>query len=296
MRRTFFALLFHAALLSAAAASTTATLDVRPAVVSDDEDFVAKRLLRTAALTSEDDEEDRAFPTFGLEKSPTKVFSLLELDKAGANLFMKSRWKTWVTYVNKFEKMDPEQAMVSVLAKHYDDDVLSGMLAAAKMNSKTSSIANNLEAGLVKKWIASGQSPDEVFKLLQLHKAGDNLIASPQLITWTSYMKHFNREFPEDSTTLLKTLMNHYGDGQLARIVQRASLVDGSKKMADEVQILQFGRWVNENKSTGDVIDLLISSRTASGVTNSQRTTKLEQGIINKYDKFVGAFTLADAH
>ncbi|RAW26886.1 hypothetical protein PC110_g16705 [Phytophthora cactorum] len=209
---------------------------------------------------------------------------------------MKSRWKTWVTYVNKFEKMDPEQAMVSVLAKHYDDDVLSGMLAAAKMNSKTSSIANNLEAGLVKKWIASGQSPDEVFKLLQLHKAGDNLIASPQLITWTSYMKHFNREFPEDSTTLLKTLMNHYGDGQLARIVQRASLVDGSKKMADEVQILQFGRWVNENKSTGDVIDLLISSRTASGVTNSQRTTKLEQGIINKYDKFVGAFTLADAH
>ncbi|KAF1774307.1 hypothetical protein GQ600_19924 [Phytophthora cactorum] len=282
MRRTFFALLFLAALVSAAAASTTATLDVRPAVVSDDEGFVAKRLLRTAALTSEDDEEDRAFPTFGLEKvanaaksqtskltgyaqlpvwlakrkSPTEVFSLLKLDKAGANLFMKSRWKTWVTYVNKFDKMDPEQAMASVLAKHYGDDVLSGMLAAAKMNSKTSSIANNLEAGLVKKWIASGQSTDEVFKLLQLHKAGDNLIASPQLITWT-----------------------------------RASLVDGSKKMADEVQILQFGRWVNENKSTGDVTNLLISSRTASGVSNSQRTTKFEQGIIKKYQTFVDAFT-----
>ncbi|KAG6946019.1 hypothetical protein JG688_00016256 [Phytophthora aleatoria] len=288
MRRTFFALLFLAALLSAAAASTTATLDVRPAVVSDDEGFVAKRLLRTAALTSEDDEEDRAFPTFGLEKVANAAKSQTSKLTGYAQLP-----KTWVTYVNKFDKMDPEQAMASVLAKHYGDDVLSGMLAAAKMNSKTSSIANNLEAGLVKKWIASGQSTDEVFKLLQLHKAGDNLIASPQLITWTRYMKRFNEEFPEEATTLLTTLMNHYGDGKLARIVQRASLVDGSKKMADEVQILQFSRWVNENKSTGDVTNLLISSRTASGVSNSQRTTKLDQGIIKKYETFVDAFTFS---
>ncbi|KAI9982065.1 hypothetical protein PInf_007953 [Phytophthora infestans] len=111
--------------------------------------------------------------------------------------------------------------MASVLTLRYGDDVLAEMLAAAKMSRKTKSIANKLEAAQVNNWMATGQSTDEVFKLLKLHLAGDDLFARTQLSTWITFMKRFNKDFADESTTLLSTLSKHYKDGDLARIAHK---------------------------------------------------------------------------
>ncbi|KAF4041707.1 hypothetical protein GN244_ATG06024 [Phytophthora infestans] len=305
MRRTFFAILILAAVLSAAAASTTAIRDSRG---------LTRRRLRAAALTIEDDKEGRALPTSALtnaaksvtskltgyaqlpvwlitKKSPKEVFNLLKLHEAGSNLFKNPRWKTWVTYVSKFDKTNPEQTMASVLTLRYGDDVLAEMLAAAKMSRKTKSIANKLEAAQVNNWMATGQSTDEVFKLLKLHLAGDDLFARTQLSTWITFMKRFNKDFADESTTLLSTLSKHYKDGDLARIAHKGLLIDSSKKMANDFQILQFGKWASEEKTPSAVAHLLVSSRTVPGSATSQRTTQLEKEIVENYKRFNAAYT-----
>ncbi|OWZ00388.1 Avirulence (Avh) protein, partial [Phytophthora megakarya] len=66
-------------------------------------------------------------------------------------------------------------------------------------------------------WISKGASTDDVFKLLTLDKAADNLLANPKLNTWINYMKRFNKENPEQKTSLIATLTAYYGDVGLAK-------------------------------------------------------------------------------
>ncbi|KAG6616641.1 putative secreted RxLR effector protein [Phytophthora cinnamomi] len=92
-------------------------------------------------------------------------------------------------------------------------------------------------------WLQSGKSTDDVFKLLKLDKAGDNLLSSPMLESWLTYANAFGLKNPGNEATMLNTFRNAYGDVKLALILQAAKKVPDTKMLAKGLQIQQFKLW-----------------------------------------------------
>eukprot|EP00644_Phytophthora_capsici_P009941 jgi/Phyca11/119626/e_gw1.39.150.1 len=106
-------------------------------------------------------------------------------------------------------------------------------------------------------WLKAGNSADEVFKLLALDKAADNLLANPKLREWITYMKAFNQKNPTKKTSLITTLTAHYDDDGLAKIIEAAKQVPSTATMAKRLQTEQIQRWLTQEKSTDTVFTLL---------------------------------------
>ncbi|KAK1941024.1 hypothetical protein P3T76_007730 [Phytophthora citrophthora] len=106
-------------------------------------------------------------------------------------------------------------------------------------------------------WLKAGNSADDVFKLLALDNAAENLLANPKLREWITYMKAFNEKNPTKKTSLVATLTAHYGDDGLAKIVEAAKQVPSTATIAKRLQTEQIQRWLAQEKSTDKVFSLL---------------------------------------
>ncbi|KAL3663754.1 hypothetical protein V7S43_011169 [Phytophthora oleae] len=192
-------------------------------------------------------------------KSTDDVFKLLKLDKTGDKLFKNPQVLTWVSYVEKFNKKDPEQAVAifSKLAGTYDQVSLSAMLEAAKHVPSTKRIASYLQAQQNQHWLADGKSTDDIFKLLKLHVPDLNVLIDPRLDAWTSFMRAFNIANEGKEATLVATLTTHYTDRGLAQLLQEGTKFSSTKKIAEELQVAQFARWLQLGKTEDDVFTLL---------------------------------------
>ncbi|EGZ15107.1 hypothetical protein PHYSODRAFT_249154 [Phytophthora sojae] len=96
----------------------------------------------------------------------------------------------------------------------------------------------------MQRWFAAGNSADDVFKLLKLDKAGDDLFASPLLNNLNTYLQIFNRNNPAEKTTLYKTLAAHYGDDGLARIILATKKTGGTSEILNRVEATQLQIWL----------------------------------------------------
>ncbi|POM73578.1 Secreted RxLR effector peptide protein [Phytophthora palmivora] len=106
-------------------------------------------------------------------------------------------------------------------------------------------------------WLKKGESADNVFKLLALDQAADNLLANSKLNTWIDYMKIFNKENPTKRTSVIETLTTHYGDEGLAKIIEAAKLVPATAGLAKRVQTEQIQRWLVAGETPEGVYKLL---------------------------------------
>ncbi|OWZ04534.1 RxLR effector protein [Phytophthora megakarya] len=187
------------------------------------------------------------------QKSPDDVFIHLKLDQTGNKLFESPAFFQWVAFVTVRDKSGPDMAMFNTLTKHYNDDALAKMLVAAKEVDNTRAIATTMEGLQLSKWISAGNSADEVFKSLQLHRAGDKLFESAVFPNWISFLTKRNSRDPD--LEMFSTFVKHYSDDALAHAVIAAKKVSTTKDIATKVEGFQIANWAGS--SADDVFTAL---------------------------------------
>ncbi|POM74490.1 Secreted RxLR effector peptide protein [Phytophthora palmivora] len=179
------------------------------------------------------------------------IFTSLKLN-TGENILMTkaSTLNTWISNVELMKK--PDELVISVLKKHYDDEALTNMITVAKKDYRTNGVASKLEKARTNTWISKGESADDVFKLLKLSKEGDELLRSATWRTWMSYLTKLDNENPDE--LMFSVLKKQYGDEGLAAIIEKGKRSDATETLAAK---LQEEVWRSEGKSSDDVFTLL---------------------------------------
>ncbi|GMF10006.1 unnamed protein product [Phytophthora lilii] len=130
-------------------------------------------------------------------KSPDDVFKSLGLAKAGDKLFENKQLATWLSYTEDFAlKYGKETSPVTTLTAEYGDETLLELLNTAKKAPAMEDVATKLLTEQIQHWLRIKKFPDDVFKVYALSKAGDDLLTSSQLASWTSYLQAFNKGNP----------------------------------------------------------------------------------------------------
>ncbi|ETL47641.1 hypothetical protein L916_02626 [Phytophthora nicotianae] len=179
-------------------------------------------------------------------KSAEVMFKSLKLDQEGSDLLKNPIFNTWISYV------DNSDAVTAVLRKRFEDDVLAKMAIAAKNEGSTRSTGTTLENALLTSWESEGKTADDVFELVQLSKAGDEIFTSLAWNTWTSYIRKLDKENPDEQMYLV--LKNHFGDDGVVSMIVKAKESPRSKQIAAK---LQEEVWRAEGKTSDDIFRLL---------------------------------------
>ncbi|KAG2856501.1 hypothetical protein PC129_g13062 [Phytophthora cactorum] len=164
------------------------------------------------------------------------IFTQLSLKTAGSKIFEDPKFMTWVVYVTKAEKQNAGDVILAKLMTQYTPDSLAAMIAAAKKVSSTESLARVLQAQQRQVWLSTGESGDDIFKMIKLDEAGAKLFESPQFTTWASYVDEFNRNIPNKAVSMLTLLAKHYDDVDLGKMLEAAKKVPSTESIAAKLQ------------------------------------------------------------
>ncbi|KAL3657659.1 hypothetical protein V7S43_017461 [Phytophthora oleae] len=213
------------------------------------------------------------------QTSPSDVFRFLMLSKAGDNLLDNPQFLKWVQYVDDLNKANPDKktTIMSVLGTYYTSTELTKILEVAA----PSKLVKRLEAE--QKWLGK-DTPDELFKILKLDKAGDELLSSPQFKTWVTYMKEFNMENYKYKTTLIATLVRNYGDGGLVTILEAAKGVKSTASTAKRLQSEQFQLWLTNGYTPDDIFKVLKLDKAGDNL--------LTNSLLPTWRKYLDSFNL----
>ncbi|CAH0513672.1 unnamed protein product [Peronospora belbahrii] len=99
-------------------------------------------------------------------------------------------------------------------------------------------------------WLYSNTKPAKCFELMELNTGEKNLLASPELEHFNSYLESYNKKNPTRQVTLFGILRNHFGKKRLEDIIH-AGLEDSSTlKLAQQLQ------WLADNKDPAEYFKL----------------------------------------
>ncbi|KAK1942454.1 hypothetical protein P3T76_005953 [Phytophthora citrophthora] len=258
------------------------------------------RHLRASVSKEDNNYEERALPNLSkvkeltqkgsknikklVEETKTKMnqhvadLRFAKLDKVKSNIFSSSEFEKWAASMTKTYKNnrgEADVAMVTALASHYGDGRLASMLVAAKQAKDTKRAATHL--GYVQEdiWAAQGKSADDVFNLLKLDEAGENLLKRPELSVWISHTnrlkwKTYETKLGDDPyDLLLAKLKQHYDDTGLANLLAQTKNDPATKRIAEKLETLQLENWLKEKKSMMDAFKILKLNEEGSMVLKS---------------------------
>ncbi|OWZ12206.1 Avirulence (Avh) protein [Phytophthora megakarya] len=144
-----------------------------------------------------------------------------------------------------------DKVILGTLSSHYQDDVLSQMLIAAKKKPETKEMATTLQIEQLQTWLSKKTPADDVFALLQLNKADDKLFDSPQFALWSKYLDDLSG--PNKETTMIATLSTHYADEAMIKLINAAKDNPAMKGMATKLEGAQHKKWIAAGTSPVDV-------------------------------------------
>ncbi|KAH7464961.1 RxLR effector protein PSR2 [Phytophthora ramorum] len=217
-------------------------------------------------------------------KSVDDVFIRLKLTKAGDKLLDNPQFTTWLTYVDDFTAKNPGKttSAIAKLTTYYGDEAVIKILDAAKKVVETSGVATKLEAAQMQTWLAAGNSADDVFTLLKLNKAGDDILSNPAFASWNTYLKTFNTAHPDQKTSAFAKLTSQYGEVGVSRVVEAALKVKSSSAIAKTVQAEQFERWMAGGKTTDGVFTFLALDKAGDKLLGSP--------LLNTFTKYMNIY------
>ncbi|KAL4117494.1 hypothetical protein PRIC2_011485 [Phytophthora ramorum] len=185
------------------------------------------------------------------KKWPDDVFDLLNLDKAGVNLFSRREFNTWVTYTSSMAMTDPRVSVINILTQRLGADKLARIFATAKpQDPELKVLAVKLQTTMLKEWERKGLPVDDVFALLKLDDGLENVFANPTLEMWMGYVNLLSGGNSQTQlTTMTKTLTASYGTEAVARMLEAARKMEGTSTLATNLQSAQFNLWRHEWKT-----------------------------------------------
>ncbi|ETI38879.1 hypothetical protein F443_15477 [Phytophthora nicotianae P1569] len=144
-------------------------------------------------------------------------------------------------------KLDPYTLLLLAIKKQVFIDVqVAEMINSAKQDIHTGSIASKMEEAQFLKWSKDGNSDEGLSKRLGLNKAGDNLFESPMWGTWSVYVESLLKDPYESLVLVLKRTGSHEVDA--VRMVNTAKLDSRTKSIAENMEELQFQKWLADGK------------------------------------------------
>ncbi|ETM56476.1 hypothetical protein L914_00565 [Phytophthora nicotianae] len=164
------------------------------------------------------------------------IFTRLSLNTAGNKIFEDPNLMTWAVFVTKVEKKNPEDIILAKLNSQYAPESLASMIEAAKKVSSTERFASVLQAQQRQVWFSTGESGDDIFKLLKLDETGTKLFESPQVTTWASYVDEFNKNAPNKKVSMLTLLARRYEEEDLVKMIEAAKKVPSTEDIAVKLQ------------------------------------------------------------
>ncbi|KAH7469370.1 hypothetical protein KRP22_004617 [Phytophthora ramorum] len=193
------------------------------------------------------------------EKPVENVFTRLRLRQAGDKLLGDPQFAVCVKYVDDLSSRNPKKTTLTihVLLTHYSDEALVKMVADVKTIPETNTFAIRLQNELAEYWLTKGKTPGGIFTLLQLDKAGDDILTSQTFSIWKTFLNTFNKANSGKTVSMFGTLTNQYGEIGVSRIVEAALKVKSSNYVAKTVQAEQFQRWIRRGESPNAVFELL---------------------------------------
>ncbi|KAF4045534.1 hypothetical protein GN244_ATG01982 [Phytophthora infestans] len=172
------------------------------------------------------------------KKSPQHALIRLDLDNAGKDLFTKAKFADWVSFMTKRNPQNAEAAMLSALMTRYSDDVLSGMLIAAKKAPDTKTIATNLQ-------------------IQQLRGDG-------QFAPWVTYVTALNKGDPKKTNMMVVKTLTTYNKKTHKGVYDMLS-ASKNKQLAADLQRGQFDNWLANNVQFYDVSAMVGAKGTPRG-------------------------------
>ncbi|OWZ01787.1 RxLR effector protein [Phytophthora megakarya] len=247
-------------------------------------------------------------------KSPDEVSTILNL--GSSNPLMKSyvekfNWalaqisekyfddpRMWLKYVDYFRAKDPasEKSEIMILTDRYGDDIVAKMIAVTttrrtleyKQETFQKEHLQALKTAQVKGWYSSGKTPEDVFKLLHLDEAGNNLFDSPVLETWLNFAKKAVKYDRNLKKLEFDILNRSYGDERLSKILIAGKDTQFSSE-ANSLQKLQITAWLKSKKDVNDVYKWLMVKGTAK--SNPERA--VYKNYVERYSKeYLGGDTI----
>ncbi|KAG7384682.1 hypothetical protein PHYPSEUDO_002375 [Phytophthora pseudosyringae] len=175
------------------------------------------------------------------EEPPSDIFSFLLLDEGVDKLLTNPNMRMWESYTAKFNAKnanDVPVTMMQTLTKFYSYKDLSGMLEKAKNVPSTATIAKKWQSELrAQQWLDDGLSANAVFEVLKLDGGVEKLLTNPNLRVWENYRTLFNSQKPEDTTTMMQTLLKFYSYKTLSDMLEKAKDMPATAKIAAEWQL-----------------------------------------------------------
>ncbi|KAI9982301.1 hypothetical protein PInf_008216 [Phytophthora infestans] len=181
--------------------------------------------------------------------STDSLFNMYKLDSEAKDLLASPGLRIWVRYAEEFNP-GPKTTLFEKLHASYSDFALSQLLLLSKKAPSTEKLATSLQREQLQTWLNSGKQPQTVFKVLRLDSEADNLFASPQFKIWLDYSLDFRKKFPRANTVpVIDTLVAHYGDAALSRIIKAAKEGAGTKTWAVYYEQALVGKLLKAEKT-----------------------------------------------
>ncbi|KAG6949366.1 hypothetical protein JG688_00014659 [Phytophthora aleatoria] len=221
-------------------------------------------------------------------RTPDELLTLLSLDKAGDQLLASPRFQTWSKFINYYNKENPGDAttVMEKLAYHLGDEEIMRILEAARKVPSTEKAATKLQTEQFKTWLNADKIPDDVFKLLQLNKAGDVLLANPQFKYWGKYVEDLNLKPVNNGRQvfIIDVLRDNFADDVLAKMILAGMKVPATKNMAQRMENELFKVWVVNGK-TPDVIFMYLNLHKAEESVFQSPLWSMYTKFLEEYNK-----------
>ncbi|KAH7464955.1 RxLR effector protein [Phytophthora ramorum] len=226
----------------------------------------AKTLLSSSTISTE-----KLQKWLSSGKNADTVFSRMQLTKAGDDLLSNPQFSVWIKYVDDLSAKYPAKATsaITTLTTQYGDDALYKLLESAKKLPRTENLATRLQAEQMQHWATVGKSPDDVFRLFGLRRAGSSLLTYPKFTSWTTYVDNVNALNPEKATSMIPTLTAYYGETLLFKMLDADKKSDVTKSIATKLEAQQLQGWLKSGNTPdsafvhmglGDVGDNVLAS------------------------------------
>ncbi|GMF31398.1 unnamed protein product [Phytophthora lilii] len=179
------------------------------------------------------------------KQSPDDIFKFLKLDKAGDGLLESVLLNPWTEFMKRYNQQNPAKktSIIETMTNNYGEVRLTQILEASASAPTTKRLAKRVQAEQIQRWSGQGKSPNDVFDILKLDEAGDNIFASPQLNTWIRYLEYYNKENPDKKKNILSGLLRLVNDDDLSKMTIAAMENPTTKAVAISVQTELLNYW-----------------------------------------------------
>ncbi|OWZ01013.1 Avirulence (Avh) protein [Phytophthora megakarya] len=195
--------------------------------------------------------QNSQFPSFlASNKSPRNVFTLLRLADEGDDILGTPVFQMWMKYVEDFNKRNParKESWFNPIRIECEWGGIR-MIDKAMQNPSTVDIGKKLEREWLNYWLDEGNTPEVVFRWLNLVKAGGRALADRKFKTWTSYLDEFSKKYPTEAITVIDGLRANYNDINLLGVFKEAKNNPTTEKLTINLENTLIDKWVAEKKS-----------------------------------------------